>query len=340
MSDEFSKRKVPENGDVSRKTARCSAQQVAAILDSDDEETLGFDEDYPSDELETDSDDNVDNDNDSESDSDNENPVDRLPIKKHQQRVLLILDSKNIKYELVDITQPDQEDAKELMRNKAKALREGQPPITPQIFNDDQYCGDYDDFDLANEDDQLFQFLKLEPEEISSAQQELEDNKISNGSGSRASSETPAEANSKLEETYTGNSTITNESEESSDQEVSAPLSDDVGTQNTNDVASISPSNQEEKNVKHVVIDEFEEIGEFNEENLSPLNEKTAPLSDDKANFSAAESEEENENIEEILGGEKSFEELSENNNLNAEIQNVDEKTRTENELNSQSEAV
>ncbi|KAG1675117.1 Cytoplasmic dynein 1 light intermediate chain 2 [Nymphon striatum] len=73
------KRKVPENGDVSRKAARCSAQQVAAILDSDDEETLGFDKDYPSDELETDSDDNVDNDNDSENDSDNENPVDRLP---------------------------------------------------------------------------------------------------------------------------------------------------------------------------------------------------------------------------------------------------------------------
>ncbi|KAG1661037.1 Cyclin-dependent kinase 14 [Nymphon striatum] len=61
-------------------TARCSAQQVAAILDSDDEETLGFDEDYPSDVLETDSDDNVDDDNDSESDSDNENPVDCLPV--------------------------------------------------------------------------------------------------------------------------------------------------------------------------------------------------------------------------------------------------------------------
>ncbi|KAG1651541.1 Peptide chain release factor 1-like, mitochondrial [Nymphon striatum] len=75
------KRKVPENGDVSRKTARCSAQQVAAILDSDDEETLCFDEYYPSDELETDSDDNVDNDNDSESDSDNENPVDRLHVR-------------------------------------------------------------------------------------------------------------------------------------------------------------------------------------------------------------------------------------------------------------------
>ncbi|KAG1661382.1 Zinc finger MYND domain-containing protein 11 [Nymphon striatum] len=48
---------------------------------SDDEETLGFDEDYPSDELKTDSDDNVDNDNDSKSDSDNENPLDRLPVR-------------------------------------------------------------------------------------------------------------------------------------------------------------------------------------------------------------------------------------------------------------------
>ncbi|KAG1689102.1 Periodic tryptophan protein 1 [Nymphon striatum] len=79
--DSSQKRKVPENGDVSRKTARCSAQQVAAILDSDDEETLCFDEDYMSDELETDSDDNFCNDNDSERDSDNENPADNLPVR-------------------------------------------------------------------------------------------------------------------------------------------------------------------------------------------------------------------------------------------------------------------
>ncbi|KAG1685807.1 Polyglutamine-binding protein 1 [Nymphon striatum] len=55
-----------------------SAAKLRPILDSDDEETFGFDEDYPSDELETDSD---DNDNDSESDSDNENPADRLPVR-------------------------------------------------------------------------------------------------------------------------------------------------------------------------------------------------------------------------------------------------------------------
>lgn len=54
---------------------------------------------------------------------------------------MLILDSKTIEYKQVDITQPDHEDAKELMRSKAKAPREGQPPVTPQIFYDDEYCG-------------------------------------------------------------------------------------------------------------------------------------------------------------------------------------------------------
>lgn len=33
------------------------------------------------------------------------------------------------------------------------------------VFNDEAYCGDYDEFDMANEIDTLEQFLKLKPEE-------------------------------------------------------------------------------------------------------------------------------------------------------------------------------
>ena len=32
--------------------------------------------------------------------------------------------------------------------------------LTPQIFNDDQLCGDFDAFQLALENEQLFEFLK------------------------------------------------------------------------------------------------------------------------------------------------------------------------------------
>ncbi|XP_050307288.1 SH3 domain-binding glutamic acid-rich protein homolog [Anthonomus grandis grandis] len=92
-------------------------------------------------------------------------------VKKRQQRVQLILDSKNINYELLDIAEPNMEDAKEYMQNNSKmmggTISDPNPrhPLPPQIFNDDEYCGDYDAFDMANEMDEMEKFLKLSPEE-------------------------------------------------------------------------------------------------------------------------------------------------------------------------------
>lgn len=53
-----------------------------------------------------------------------------------------------------------------------------------QLFYDEEYCGDYDEFDLANEIDKLEIFLKMAPEEIesvSTAQIELSTSKKENG---------------------------------------------------------------------------------------------------------------------------------------------------------------
>ncbi|XP_067645016.1 enolase-phosphatase E1 isoform X4 [Eurosta solidaginis] len=103
-------------------------------------------------------------------------------VKKRQQRVLMILDSKNIKYDIVDITEPGKESEKELMQTKSTSngatVSDPEPrhPLPPQIFNEEDYCGDYDAFDLANEIDTLEQFLKLAPADttaVSSAQLEL-----------------------------------------------------------------------------------------------------------------------------------------------------------------------
>jgi len=88
-------------------------------------------------------------------------------VKKRQQRVLMILDSKNIKYEVFDIAEPGNEEAKEFMQSNAKSLGatigDANPrhPLPPQVFSDDEYCGDYDQFDLANENDEIEKFLKL-----------------------------------------------------------------------------------------------------------------------------------------------------------------------------------
>ncbi|KAH0563808.1 SH3 domain-binding glutamic acid-rich protein homolog [Cotesia glomerata] len=91
-------------------------------------------------------------------------------VKKRQQRVLMILDSKNVQYEIIDITEPGKEDSKEYMQTNANP-KDSKYPLPPQIFNEEDYCGDYEDFDLANEIDELEKFLKL-----SSLDDEIEEN--------------------------------------------------------------------------------------------------------------------------------------------------------------------
>eukprot|EP00092_Neocalanus_flemingeri_P050513 GFUD01058411.1.p1 GENE.GFUD01058411.1~~GFUD01058411.1.p1 ORF type:complete len:121 (-),score=58.30 GFUD01058411.1:99-461(-) len=53
------------------------------------------------------------------------------------------------------------EEQRDFMRAGAKK-KEGQRfALPPQLFNGEKYCGDYDDFDVANEDDELEEFLGL-----------------------------------------------------------------------------------------------------------------------------------------------------------------------------------
>lgn len=53
----------------------------------------------------------------------------------------MILESKNIPFTTIDITDPGQEDSKEYMNENAKAKGENRVPMTPQIFNEADYCG-------------------------------------------------------------------------------------------------------------------------------------------------------------------------------------------------------
>ncbi|XP_044570671.1 SH3 domain-binding glutamic acid-rich protein homolog isoform X7 [Drosophila ananassae] len=129
--------------------------------------------------------------------------VSGVSVKKRQQRVLMILDSKNIQYDTVDITEPGKESEKELMQNKSTSnggtVSDPEPrhPLPPQIFNDEDYCGDYDAFDMANEIDTLEVFLKLAPADttaVSTAQIEL---KQENGEAKKEEAEAEGESEDK-----------------------------------------------------------------------------------------------------------------------------------------------
>ncbi|OXA50045.1 SH3 domain-binding glutamic acid-rich protein homolog [Folsomia candida] len=82
-------------------------------------------------------------------------------VKKRQQKVMMILESKQIPYEAIDITEAGRESDKDFMLTNGKA-KEGSKVLSPQVFNEETYCGDYDDFELANENDELEKFLNVE----------------------------------------------------------------------------------------------------------------------------------------------------------------------------------
>lgn len=52
----------------------------------------------------------------------------------------MILDSKNLKYNVIDIAEPGNENEKEFMQENSK-VRDSKHPLPPQIFNGDHYCG-------------------------------------------------------------------------------------------------------------------------------------------------------------------------------------------------------
>lgn len=53
---------------------------------------------------------------------------------------MMILDSKNVSYQVIDITEPGKEDEKEFMQTMSTA-RDSRYPLPPQIFYEDEYCG-------------------------------------------------------------------------------------------------------------------------------------------------------------------------------------------------------
>lgn len=87
-----------------------------------------------------------------------------VAIKKHQQDVVGFLEANRINFKEVDITMLEEE--RLWMYNnipKDKHPEKGRP-VPPQIFNEDRYCGDYEDFFQSKENNTVFAFLGLKPQ--------------------------------------------------------------------------------------------------------------------------------------------------------------------------------
>ncbi|XP_077063740.1 SH3 domain-binding glutamic acid-rich protein isoform X4 [Siphateles boraxobius] len=106
-------------------------------------------------------------------------------IKKKQQDVVGFLEALKIDYAQLDIA--SNEDNRLWMRENVPGEKKPTSgiPLPPQIFNEEMYCGDYDTFFDAKEDNTVYEFLGLTPPPGSKeAQQAEHSQKLHNGSGS------------------------------------------------------------------------------------------------------------------------------------------------------------
>ena len=82
-------------------------------------------------------------------------------ISNEQQRICSVLNTRNIDFQTIDISAPGMELQRDFMRSHGNK-REGQRNVLPpQIFNGQEFRGDFVDFDIANEDDNLEEFLGI-----------------------------------------------------------------------------------------------------------------------------------------------------------------------------------
>jgi len=54
---------------------------------------------------------------------------------------MMILESKHIPYEAIDITEPGKESDKDFMLTNAKPKGDSKAVLSPQVFNGEVYCG-------------------------------------------------------------------------------------------------------------------------------------------------------------------------------------------------------
>ncbi|XP_013910488.1 PREDICTED: SH3 domain-binding glutamic acid-rich-like protein 3 [Thamnophis sirtalis] len=76
-------------------------------------------------------------------------------VKQRQSEVLRILDGNRMKYQLVDVSLS--ESLLQEMRDKVGKA----DAVPPQIFNGDEYCGDFDMLYEATENEEVKKFLKV-----------------------------------------------------------------------------------------------------------------------------------------------------------------------------------
>ncbi|XP_038201301.1 SH3 domain-binding glutamic acid-rich protein isoform X1 [Arvicola amphibius] len=163
-------------------------------------------------------------------------------IRKKQQEVVGFLEANKIDFKELDIA--GDEDNRKWMRENVPGEKKPQNgiPLPPQIFNEEHYCGDFDSFFSAKEENIIYSFLGLAPPPGSKVTKPEEASSLPNG-------DVAGEAE--------GSAEGTEKAEESGENEAQKEDSEDTGN-----VSESQEKNEEEGEEGARTTEETEEVTE------------------------------------------------------------------------------
>ncbi|XP_075817258.1 SH3 domain-binding glutamic acid-rich protein isoform X2 [Microtus pennsylvanicus] len=163
-------------------------------------------------------------------------------IRKKQQEVVGFLEANKIDFKELDIA--GDEDNRKWMRENVPGEKKPQNgiPLPPQIFNEEHYCGDFDSFFSAKEENIIYSFLGLAPPPGSKVTKPEEASSLPNG-------DVAGEAE--------GTAEGTEKTEESGENEAQKEDSEDTG-----DLSESQEKNEEEGEEGARTTEETEEVTE------------------------------------------------------------------------------
>uniref|UniRef100_A0A9J8CU27 SH3 domain binding glutamate-rich protein n=1 Tax=Cyprinus carpio carpio TaxID=630221 RepID=A0A9J8CU27_CYPCA len=217
-----------------------------------------------------------------------------VQIKKKQQDVVGFLEALKIDYAQLDIA--SNEDNRRWMRENVPGEKKPTNgiPLPPQIFNEEMYCGDYETFFEAKEDNTVYEFLGLTPPPGSKEAQQAENTqKLHNGSGTEEHLDDDTTKKEIVEAEQNGDAHIAELEEDDPDKKAETDAQDDIAEEEEpaeDDEESRKPAEEEEQEegeedrVKdnHLVSEaEDELVSEEEEEELRELEEEEEQASEE-----------------------------------------------------------
>ncbi|XP_042153410.1 SH3 domain-binding glutamic acid-rich protein isoform X18 [Oncorhynchus tshawytscha] len=196
-------------------------------------------------------------------------------IKKKQQDVLGFLEALKVDYAPLDIA--CNEDNRMWMRENVPVEKKPTNgiPLPPQIFNEESYCGDYETFFDAKEDNAVYAFLGLPPPPGSKEAKEaylLENGPVENGTIVNGTDDAEDEENLEAEEENIDDDTLKREvpMEECNRDEHTEEVEAEVGGE-TGEEAAEEAAEEKVAEEKEAVKDTEESL-----ENTAPVKEEEA----------------------------------------------------------------